>query len=125
MLIIIDPHSRTPVYEQIKEQVISLVNTGELKPDDKLPSIRTLASELDVNVNTVKRAFLELETEGVTYSQLGKGIFISENALANKLVQENVKKELKRVLISSKARGLARKDITEIIDEVYGKGEGK
>ena len=58
-VIIIDPRSRTPIFEQIKEQIINLINIGELKPHDKLPSICQLASDLELNVNTVKRAFQE------------------------------------------------------------------
>ena len=66
-MIVIDLRSRTPIFEQIKEHILNLINTGELKPDDKLPSVRQLASELELNVNTVKRAYQELESEGVTY----------------------------------------------------------
>ena len=82
-MIIIDPISRTPIFEQIKEQIINLINTGELKTDDRLPSIRQLASDLDLNVNTVKRAFQELEEQQVTYSIPGKGVFVSKTAVAN------------------------------------------
>ena len=101
-MIRIDNHSRTPIFEQIKEQIINKINLGELKPDDKLPSIRQLASDLNLNVNTVKRAFQELETERVTYSVAGKGVFVSEKAIKNELVIENAENELKRVLSSSK-----------------------
>ena len=94
-MIFIDNRSRTPIFEQIKEQIMNLINTGELKPDDKLPSIRQLASDLDLNVNTVKRAFQELETEKVTYSVPGKGVFISQSAIENKLVLNNAETELK------------------------------
>ncbi len=122
-MIIIDQHSRTPVYEQIKEQIMNLINTEILKPDDKLPSIRQLSGELGLNVNTVKRAFSELETEKVTYSVPGKGIFISENAIANKIVKGNAATELRRVLASSKAKGLTFSEATEILNEIYEKGD--
>ena len=59
-VLFIDYHSRVPIYEQIKEQVIMLINTGVYKPGDKLPSIRNLSNELNINVNTIKRAFGEL-----------------------------------------------------------------
>ncbi len=59
-VISIDLHSRVPVYEQIEEQIIWLINSGVYAADDKLPSIRSLASELKLNVNTVKRAFQDL-----------------------------------------------------------------
>ncbi|MBQ8182372.1 MAG: GntR family transcriptional regulator [Clostridia bacterium] len=122
-MIIIDYHSRTPIFEQIKEQILNLINTGELKPDDKLPSIRQLASELDLNVNTVKRAFQELETEKVTYSIPGKGVFISHTAIANKLVIDNAETELRRIIASSKAKGVSALRITELVNEIYGKSD--
>jgi GntR family transcriptional regulator len=120
-VILIDIRSRTPIFEQIKEQIINLINIGELKPDDKLPSIRQLASDLDLNVNTVKRAFQELETERVTYSIPGKGIFVSPDAVANKIVQEGAEKELTRILTSSKAKGITLERVIELANEIYEK----
>ncbi len=122
-MIFIDNRSRTPIFEQIKEQIMNLINTGELKPDDKLPSIRQLASDLDLNVNTVKRAFQELETENVTYSVPGKGVFISQSAIENKLVLDNAETELKRILASSKAKGVTEDRIIALVKEIYKKGD--
>lgn len=123
MMIIIDPRSRTPIFEQIKEQILNKINTGELNPDDKLPSIRQLASDLDLNVNTVKRAFQELETEMVTYAVPGKGVFVSENAVANEIVRKNAEAELLRILSSSKAKGISYERIQELAKNIYGTGE--
>ncbi len=123
-VIIIDQRSRTPIFEQIKEQILNLINTGELKPDDKLPSIRQLASELNLNVNTVKRAFQELEAERVTYSLPGKGVFISPTAVENKIVIENAEAELLRILASSKAKGVTLERVIELADKTYKEGVG-
>ncbi len=122
-VIIIDPRSRTPIFEQIKEQIINLINIGELKPHDKLPSIRQLASDLELNVNTVKRAFQELETERVTYSLPGKGVFVSENAVANQIVLENAEAELNRILASSKAKGVSLDRVIALAKTIYEKGD--
>ncbi len=122
-MIIIDYRSRTPIFEQIKEQIMNLINIGELKPDDKLPSIRQLASDLNLNVNTVKRAFQELETEKVTYSVPGKGVFISQSAIANEFVLDNAEVELKRILASSKAKGVTEERIIALTKEIYKKGD--
>ena len=118
-MIIIDFNSRTPVYEQIKEQIISSVNSGELKPGDKLPSIRRLAEELELNVNTVKRAFQELEAEGVTSSHPGKGVFISEASINNALVWDATEKELERILNSAHSRGIPADRIKDLVDKIY------
>ena len=122
-MIIIDPVSRTPIFEQIKEQIINLINTGELKTDDKLPSIRQLASDLDLNVNTVKRAFQELEEQRVTYSIPGKGVFVSKTAVANEIVLSEAEKELTRILTSSKAKGIAFERVIHIAKKIYEKGD--
>ncbi len=122
-MIIIDQRSRTPVYEQIKEQILNLINTGELKTDDKLPSVRQLASDLDLNVNTVKRAYQELETERVTYSLAGKGVFVSKTAIANEIVLESAEKELSRILSSSKAKGISLERVMELTRNIYEKGD--
>ena len=122
-MIIIDYRSRTPIFEQIKEQIMNSINIGEIKPDDKLPSIRQLASDLNLNVNTVKRAFQELETEKVTYSIPGKGVFISPTAIANEFVLDNAENELKRILASSKAKGVTQEKIIALVNEIYEKGD--
>ncbi len=122
-MIIIDSRSRTPIFEQIKEQILNLINIGELKPDDKLPSVRQLASDLSLNVNTVKRAYQELETERVTYSIPGKGVFISKTAVANKIVLEGAEAELKRILSSSKSKGISLERVVELAENIYEKGD--
>lgn len=122
-MIIIDTRSRTPIFEQIKEQILNLINTGVLKPDDKLPSVRQLASELNLNVNTVKRAYQELESERVTYSLAGKGVFVSKTAVANKIVLENAEEELNRILSSSKAKGISLERVIELAKIIYEKGD--
>ena len=107
----------------VQEQIINLINIGELNPHDRLPSIRQLASDLELNVNTVKRAFQELETERVTYSLPGKGVFVSENAIANQIVLENAEAELSRILASSKAKGVSLDRVIALAKTIYEKGD--
>lgn len=64
-----------PIYEQIKEQLRKLIVTHVIKPDEKLPSIREIASNLAINPNTIQRAYRELENEGYIYTIAGKGSF--------------------------------------------------
>lgn len=66
-----------PIYEQVKEGLISLMVTGGLKEGEKLPSVRALASSLAINPNTIQRAYEALEHEGYTYSIAGKGSFVA------------------------------------------------
>ena len=69
-----------PIYEQIREGLRRLVITGAIAKDEKLPSVRELASELAINPNTIQRAYRELETEGYIYTVSGKGSFAAEQS---------------------------------------------
>ncbi|MBQ9346289.1 MAG: GntR family transcriptional regulator [Oscillibacter sp.] len=66
-----------PIYEQIKESFKRLIVTGAMAPGDRLPSVRTLATQLSINPNTIQRAYNELESEGYTLSVPGKGSFVA------------------------------------------------
>ena len=64
-----------PIYEQIKDGLRKLIVTGAISADEKLPSVRSLATQLSINPNTIQRAYNELEGEGYIYSVPGKGSF--------------------------------------------------
>lgn len=118
MRIFLDYHSRTPIYEQIEEQIVGLVSSGVLKANDQLPSLRQLSSELAININTIKRAFSELESKGITYSVAGKGIFISGNTQRNAIL-DSALEEVKTSITKAKAMGAKITDIKEIINIVF------
>ena len=80
-----------PIYEQIKDGLKKLMVSGALAADEKLPSVRALATQLSINPNTIQRAYNELESEGYIYSIPGKGSF----AAGDVGTYENRKKELK------------------------------
>lgn len=67
-----------PIYEQIMDNVRRLVISGAMVPEEKLPSVRELASQLAINPNTIQRAYRELESQGWIYSVSGKGSFIAQ-----------------------------------------------
>ena len=69
-----------PIYEQIKDGLRRMVVSGALAPDEKLPSVRALATQLSINPNTIQRSYNELEAEGLIYSVPGKGSFVSPAA---------------------------------------------
>lgn len=118
MKFFLDFHSRTPIYEQIKEQIISLIGQGELKAGDQLPSLRQLSSELSVNINTIKRAFSDLELSGIIYSVAGKGSFISGNSQKNVIV-ESALEEARQSILKAKSMGAKKSEITELVNSIY------
>ena len=68
--------SGLPIYEQIERQIKEMIVSGELKEGEMLPSIRSLAADVKISVITVKRAYEDLEAEGMIYSVQGKGFFV-------------------------------------------------
>lgn len=114
----LDYHSRMPIYEQIKDQIISLVGQGLLKSDDQLPSLRQLSAELSVNINTIKRAFFELEAQGIVYSVAGKGIFISENAQKSAIVKKALA-DVSKAVSKAKTMGAEKDEIMALINNIY------
>lgn len=79
-----------PIYEQVKTTLRKLIVSGAMSPDEKLPSVRELASQLAINPNTIQRAYRELEQEGYIISIPGKGSYANLSAQ----VDEGRKKEL-------------------------------
>ena len=76
-----------PIYEQVKEGLRHLMVTGGLQAGDKLPSVRSLATSLAINPNTIQRAYESLESEGYLYTVAGKGSFASPQAEVALLIQ--------------------------------------
>lgn len=123
MLIVIDHNSRIPIYEQIKTQIIALINSGVLAPGDKLPSLRALASELSLNFNTIKKVFALLEADGVIESRQGAGFFVTAGAVENKNVLAKAEEELRLTLARVRDAGLSEEAAMRILSEIYKKEE--
>lgn len=76
-MIVLDYRNSRPLYQQVKDSLRRMMLTGLLEPDEKLPSVRSLATQLAINPNTIQRAYAELEAEGYIYSVAGRGSFVS------------------------------------------------
>lgn len=76
MQIVVDLTSKIPIYVQIIDQVKHMIATGELGPEDQLPTVRQLATDLRVNFNTIARAYRILDDEGLISTQHGRGTYI-------------------------------------------------
>jgi len=125
----IDFSSGVHVYKQIINYVYAAIGNGELKEDDKLPTIKELAEQLNINPNTVAKAYRELELKGVIASKRGNGSFIS--ALQTKTPRLTVKerdsklhKLFGRIITEAKSEGIMEDELMEyILDrrKEYGK----
>ena len=76
-MFVIDPRSKAPIYEQLREQLRWQITMGFLAPDEPLPSVRALSAELGINPNTIQKAYREMEQEGLIYSRPGRGNFVT------------------------------------------------
>ncbi len=88
--------SRIPIYIQIIEKIKQDIILKKINMGEKLPSVRIMAADLKVNVNTVQRVYQELEREGVIYSVRGKGSFITESEGMVAVLKAEMAKELLR-----------------------------
>ena len=103
MKIIVNTSLMVPIYEQLVDQIKTLIRSGELKENDNLPSVRTLSKELKISALTVKKAYDTLESEGFTVTVHGKGTYV---AAANpQLLLEEQKKELEADLAQAIQKG--------------------
>lgn len=114
----VDVQSKIPIFEQLKKQILEFISIGILLPNDKLPSVRTLASQIGVNPNTVSKAYQELEIQGYVYSVKGKGCFISDNQ-TDQLIKDDKLEDFKAIVVEMKKHQIDKDKLFEIIDEIY------
>ena len=123
MFINIDPSSGLPIYIQIAQQIKTAVAMGRLQAEDPLPSVRQLAVDLAVNPNTVARAYLDLEIEGVIYKRQGAGTFVSGQGVEmSKAERRRVLTELlEKALVEGINLGLTERELSETFARVLEK----
>jgi molybdate-binding protein/DNA-binding transcriptional regulator YhcF (GntR family) len=97
MEIKLDPHSTTPLYQQIADQIRQLIATEQIKPGERLPSIRQLSQVLNINPNTVCRAYLDLEQEQILVSRRGGGTSVKAQDIARDVRSGRQKKLLENM----------------------------
>lgn len=120
-MILIDYKSRTPIYEQIIENVKTLIVSGVLERDQQLPSVRQLAQELAINPNTIQRAYQELEREGIIYSLKGRGSFVGSSLGELRTVQQaELLAQLETVSCELKQLEVSKEQILAVVAQVYG-----
>ena len=112
-----------PIYEQIKEGLRRLVITGVIAKDEKLPSVRELASELAINPNTIQRAYRELESEGYIYTVSGKGSFALEQADVTGRRNETLLREFDEIVRELLYLSEDKDALIRRIEEIAGGGE--
>jgi GntR family transcriptional regulator len=109
-----------PMYLQIMEQIRARIAAGDWTPGKELPSIRALAAALSVSVITIKRAYLDLENEGVIVTRHGKGSFVADvNGLAGELQGEKLEEQLARAAGIGRQMGLTEEEVVAHLRRAY------
>ena len=125
MKIVIQPQGTLAIYEQIVNQLKNAIVTKELKANEALPSIRALAADLQVSVITTKRAYEELEKEGLIRSVAGKGFYVCEyntDYLKEKQLMM-LEKRLTEIIQDAKNAGLSCEEFLEMAEALYETNE--
>lgn len=121
-MFILDYKAKVPFYEQIQNQVIRFIALELLSPNDQLPAVRALASDLGINPNTVQKAYQELERLGYIYSRMGKGSFISPKQDSLALAQKVKLEELMTLLFEVASIGISKAQVDQLVLQVFQKG---
>lgn len=115
----LDMRSRKPIYEQLVDKMKELIINEVLKPDEQLPSVRTLATELTINPNTIQKAYRELENQGFIYSVKGKGSFVDPSPKQKDREKAGeVMKELEKLIQEALYLGISADEIIQFIKDL-------
>lgn len=118
MKLVISNVSGIPIYEQIKQQVKTAILSGELKEEEALPSLRTLAKDLKISVLTVTRAYTELEQEGFVKNVQGRGCFVMSRG--SELMKEQlickVEDGLTEAIKAARIANLSNEELHRLLD---------
>ncbi len=121
--IAIDPRADLPPSEQLMQQVRFAVASGEIRPGDRLPSVRVLAVEALVNPNTVGKAWRDLDREGVLESQPGDGVFVARGALKVCVAARDavLRERVEQLVADAVSAGSSRADVQAWIDGAWAR----
>lgn len=109
-----------PIYEQIKDGMRKLIVTGAMAPNEKLPSVRAMATQLSINPNTILRSYNDLEAEGYIYSVPGKGSFVCDRTDADKARRQMLVDKVQELLSELRDLGMSEAELSALVKEETG-----
>jgi GntR family transcriptional regulator len=122
----LDSSSGVPFYRQIIDQVLLAVADGRLRAGTQLPTVRQLAVDLSVNLNTVAKAYREMEIRGIVQTQQGTGTFIAARSAAKSRERRKALQDLiDRVIANGEALGIPMEDLVEALVERAEQARGR
>ena len=121
MIIQLDLQSDTPIYVQLKNQIIEGIAAAKLAPGEPLPSVRTMAADLGVNMHTVNKAYQLLKQDGFIQIHRQKGVIIhpAGEAKVDDIYLAKLVKELRPLLAEAKCRGMEKDHFYELCEQIF------
>lgn len=118
MKLIISNSSGVPIYEQIKNAIISQIMNDELISGEALPSIRNLAADIKISVMTIKKAYDELEAEGYISIRQGKGAYVASKniELAKEQARKDIENHINKIIEISTKYNIGKKDVLDLYE---------
>lgn len=121
MIIELDMNSSTPIYVQLRNQIVMGIGRGELKLGESLPTVRQLAQDIGVNTMTVNKAYQILKTEGYIKIDRRHGAIVSDNIDMDIVFREKLENELELLLVEAAINGMDKNDFLSMCNEIYSK----
>ncbi len=118
----INYRSGEAIYQQIYNEVVKEISLGLLLPQEKIATVRELATSLGINPNTVSKAYQMLEQNGYIYSVVGKGSFVADSSGKLAGLKESTMRDLKKDMTNAHHLGVAYEDVIDLANEVYNGG---
>jgi GntR family transcriptional regulator len=110
-----------PIYVQLRDQILALIGRGVLKPGSQLPTMRQVAVALRIDLNTVQRAYAELERDGVLSKLRGVGTFVTEAPPPPRNSRKQIQDFAFRVAGEARGAGIALDDLAEALTGLAGR----
>jgi GntR family transcriptional regulator len=124
-MILLDYKDSRPIYEQVTEKLLELMILGVLEEDAQMPSVRSLATELSINPNTIQRAYAELERRGCIYSVKGRGSFVGNIAKLREAREDELAQKMSALAKEAQTLGVSRESFIEMARTQYEKTDHK
>ncbi len=129
MYINLDLEANVPIYTQLKNQIIAGIAKKEIKPGEGLPSVRSLAADIGINLHTVNKAYQQLNQEGFILIHRQKGVVVNPEGVpqADAAYRKQLRSNLHPLIAESVCRGVSQEEFLQLCSQLYNefeKGKG-
>ena len=121
MIIELDMNSDIPLYVQLRNQIVTGIGRGELKANEKLPTVRQLALDAGINTMTVNKTYQILKAEGYIRTDRRQGAFVAEKLNAGDRFQEKLESDLELLSAEASISGMDEEEFLKMCADVYGR----